>query len=36
MAKLLVLGGEEESAVLYLMNLDLRHSIFIDIVIGFQ
>ena len=36
MPKLLILGGEGESAILRLIDLNLNHSVFIDIVIGFQ
>ena len=36
MTESLVLGGERKSAVLRLMDLDLRHSVFVDIIIGLQ
>lgn len=36
MVKLLVPSSEKESAVLHLMSLDLRHSVFVDIIVGLQ
>lgn len=35
-AKLLIPGGEKKSTILHLIDLDLRHSVFVNIIIGFQ
>lgn len=36
MAELLVPSGKGESAVLRIIDLDLRHNVFVNIVVGLQ
>ena len=36
MVESLMLGGKRESAILRLIDVDLRHSIFVDIIVSLQ